>query len=229
MNHKNLAAPRKPMTLNQSWLFRAAAIGSHRRPSMANGAGQANPAAFQASPIRSALDKMKAPLLDMPTATHPAAAPESVFRDRHSMVFRAADPFTRNATGAGAENVQTVLLRLPKREPAAEPVASIASFLQRAALNAAVDLMSDGLMVVAAPKYPGEKRGPASPLDALGSLKPSLIAAYAEPERITFAANGDLLGPALASLMRGDIAGAAGSAIPFFQSKGTRPREMSYR
>ncbi len=50
-------------------------------------------------------------------------------------------------------------------------------------------------------------------IGALTSLKPSLIAAYAEPQRITFAANGDLLGPALASLMRGDLAGAA--ARPF--------------
>jgi hypothetical protein len=70
---------------------------------------------------------------------------------------------------------------------------------------------------------------PGSQLDALNSLKPSLVAAYAEPERITFAANGDLLGPTLASLMRGDIAGAAGSAIPFLQPNGTRKREMSYR
>ncbi len=59
---------------------------------------------------------------------------------------------------------------------------------------------------------------------ALASLKPSLIAAYAEPERITFAANGDLLGPALANLMRGDLMGAAGSALPMMGSNGTRRR-----
>jgi hypothetical protein len=29
--------------------------------------------------------------------------------------------------------------------------------------------------------------------------------------------------------MRGDLAGAAGSAIPFFHSQGTRKREMAYR
>jgi hypothetical protein len=72
------------------------------------------------------------------------------------------------------------------------------------------------------PQHPGQS----SPTTDLGSLKPSLIAAYAEPDRITFAANGDLLGPGLASLMRGDIAGAAGAV---FQPKGTRQREMSYR
>jgi hypothetical protein len=83
------------------------------------------------------------------------------------------------------------------------------------------------------PVAPGPQRAPAgentSPMGALTSLKPSLIAAYAEPQRITFAANGDLLGPALASLMRGDLAGAAGSALPFMQHQGTRKREMAYR
>ena len=45
------------------------------------------------------------------------------------------------------------------------------------------------------PPRPGANSAGGSPMSALGSLKPSLIAAYAEPERITFAANGDLLGP----------------------------------
>jgi hypothetical protein len=80
-----------------------------------------------------------------------------------------------------------------------------------------------------APQHPGQTPGHGPAANALGSLKPTLIAAYAEPERITFAANGDLLGPALANLMRGDFMGAAGSALPFFQQNGTRKREMSYR
>jgi FecR protein len=83
-----------------------------------------------------------------------------------------------------------------------------------------------GLLGGMMPQHPGDN-GPR--IGALTSIKPSLIAAYAEPQRITFAANGDLLGPALASLMRGDLAGAAGSAIPFLQPHGTRKREMSYR
>ncbi len=76
---------------------------------------------------------------------------------------------------------------------------------------------------------PGGSNTPGMRVDALASLKPSLIAAYAEPERITFAANGDLLGPALASLMRGDLKGAAGGTIGLFQPKGTRKPEMAYR
>ena len=86
-----------------------------------------------------------------------------------------------------------------------------------------------GLLGGMAPHQPGQHNTPDMQIGALSSLKPSLIAAYAEPDRITFAANGDLLGPALANLMRGDLAGAAGSALPFFQPRGTRKREMAYR
>jgi hypothetical protein len=85
-----------------------------------------------------------------------------------------------------------------------------------------------GLLGGMAPKTP-DGRGGRGPMDALTQLKSSLVAAYAEPERITFAANGDLLGPALANLMRGDVAGAATSAIPFLQPQGTRKHEMAYR
>ncbi len=72
-------------------------------------------------------------------------------------------------------------------------------------------------------------QGPHNPMNALSSAKPSLIAAYAEPDRVTFAANGDILGPAVAHLMRGDVAGAAGAATPFLQPQGTRQRVPSYR
>src|SRR5215472_12073789 len=81
-----------------------------------------------------------------------------------------------------------------------------------------------GLLGGMAPKTPDNRDAGRGPMDGLSQLKASLVAAYAEPERITFAANGDLLGPALANLMRGDIAGAAGSAIPFLQPQGTRKR-----
>jgi hypothetical protein len=80
-----------------------------------------------------------------------------------------------------------------------------------------------------APQHPGANQGRGPTGADLASLRPSLIAAYAEPERITFAANGDLLGPALAGLIRGDFMAAAGSAVPFFQQNGTRKRQMSYR
>jgi RNA polymerase sigma-70 factor, ECF subfamily len=83
---------------------------------------------------------MKAQILDMPPATQSADDLESVFREHHAMVFRAAYRVTGNATDA-EDVLQTVFLRLLKRDPEAEPVASIGSFLHRAAVNAAVDLM----------------------------------------------------------------------------------------
>jgi hypothetical protein len=127
---------------------------------------------------------MKTPPLHRPTAAHRTAELESVFRDRHSLVFRAACHLPGKTTGAGDE-LPTVFLRPLKRDPAAAPVASITSFLHGAAANGLLDLTPG----VAAPQRPGGKRG----------------------------------------AMRGDIACATGLAIPFFQSKGTRPREMSYR
>jgi RNA polymerase sigma-70 factor, ECF subfamily len=69
-----------------------------------------------------------------------AADLESVFREHHAMVFRAAYRVTGNANDA-EDVLQTVFLRLMKRDPCADPVDNIASFLHRAAVNAALDLM----------------------------------------------------------------------------------------
>ena len=71
----------------------------------------------------------------------PAAADlESIFRDHHAMVFRAAYRVTGSASDA-EDVLQTVFLRMLKRDPEAQPVLSISSFLHRAAVNAAVDLV----------------------------------------------------------------------------------------
>ncbi len=83
---------------------------------------------------------MKAQSDIMEPATQPVADLERVFRDHHAMVFRAAYRVTGNADDA-EDVLQTVFLRLMKRDPEAEPVANIASFLHRAAVNAAVDLV----------------------------------------------------------------------------------------
>lgn len=64
---------------------------------------------------------------------------EQVFREHHALVFRAAYRITGNA-GDAEDVLQTVFLRLLKRDPAAEPVGNMASFLHRAAVNAALDL-----------------------------------------------------------------------------------------
>src|SRR5215472_10352682 len=83
---------------------------------------------------------MKAHLLEMPPATQSAADLESVFREHHALVFRAAYRVTGNATDA-EDVLQTVFLRMLKRDKEAEPVTNVASFLHRAAVNAAVDLV----------------------------------------------------------------------------------------
>lgn len=65
---------------------------------------------------------------------------EGIFREHHAMVFRAAYRITGNA-GDAEDVLQTVFLRLVRREPGAEPVGNVASFLHRAAVNAALDLV----------------------------------------------------------------------------------------
>lgn len=65
---------------------------------------------------------------------------EAVFREHHAMVFRAAYRVTGNA-GDAEDVLQTVFLRLVKRDPDADPVTNLPSFLHRAAVNAALDLV----------------------------------------------------------------------------------------
>ena len=65
---------------------------------------------------------------------------EQVFRDNHAMVFRAAYRITGNA-GDAEDVLQTVFLRMLKRDADAEPVGNITSFLHRASVNAALDLI----------------------------------------------------------------------------------------
>jgi RNA polymerase sigma-70 factor (ECF subfamily) len=65
---------------------------------------------------------------------------ERIFRENHAMVFRAAYRVTGNANDS-EDVLQTVFLRMLKRDAAAEPVANMASFLHRSAVNAALDLV----------------------------------------------------------------------------------------
>ncbi|HLK69192.1 MAG TPA: sigma-70 family RNA polymerase sigma factor [Bryobacteraceae bacterium] len=65
---------------------------------------------------------------------------ERIFRENHAMVFRAAYRVTGNADDA-EDVLQTVFLRMLKRDPGSDPVGNMASFLHRAAVNAALDLV----------------------------------------------------------------------------------------
>jgi len=76
----------------------------------------------------------------MESANLPGADLERIFRENHALVFRAAYRVTGNADDA-EDVLQTVFLRMMKRAAGAEPVGNMASFLHRAAVNAALDLM----------------------------------------------------------------------------------------
>ncbi len=70
----------------------------------------------------------------------PAAGFESVFREHHAMVFRAAYRITGNA--ADAEDVlQTVFLRLLRRGDSGAEVENVEHYLRRAAVNGALDVL----------------------------------------------------------------------------------------
>ena len=65
---------------------------------------------------------------------------ERAFRDHHALVFRAAHRITGNASDA-EDVLQTVFLRLVRRESEREAVDNVESYLYRAAVNAALDLV----------------------------------------------------------------------------------------
>jgi RNA polymerase sigma-70 factor (ECF subfamily) len=65
---------------------------------------------------------------------------EQIFREHHGLVFRAAYRITGNP-GDAEDVLQTVFLRMVKRDAGAEPVGNMASFLHRSAVNAALDLV----------------------------------------------------------------------------------------
>ncbi len=76
----------------------------------------------------------------MEPAIPPVTDLEQVFREHHAMVFRAAYRVTGNASDA-EDVLQTVFLKMLRRESGAEPVDNMGSFLHRSAVNAALDLM----------------------------------------------------------------------------------------
>ncbi|HXK02763.1 MAG TPA: FecR domain-containing protein [Verrucomicrobiae bacterium] len=64
-----------------------------------------------------------------------------------------------------------------------------------------------------------------NPLDKLGNMKPMMIAAYGEPDRINVASTGDLMGLSPANLVTGNIQ----NAIPFTQFMGTPRRVPAFK
>jgi ferric-dicitrate binding protein FerR (iron transport regulator) len=67
--------------------------------------------------------------------------------------------------------------------------------------------------------------GDNNPLAMLGNMKPTMIAAYGEPDRISVASTGDLMGVSPANLVMGNLQ----NAIPFTQFMGTRGRVPAFK
>jgi hypothetical protein len=65
-------------------------------------------------------------------------------------------------------------------------------------------------------------------LQGLSDMKPTLIAAYGEPDRIEVAASGTALGLSLNQFLHGNLLGIAGHALPF-ANPGTLGRQPAYR
>jgi RNA polymerase sigma-70 factor (ECF subfamily) len=80
--------------------------------------------------------KMAAPA----AVSGPAIGLEQVFREHHGRVFRAAYRVTGNASDA-EDVMQTVFMRLARQGWSGTSVAHIESYLHRAAVNAALDVV----------------------------------------------------------------------------------------
>jgi hypothetical protein len=59
----------------------------------------------------------------------------------------------------------------------------------------------------------GGNPGRQSGLQNLGNMKPVFVAAYGEPDRLTFATNGNVLGMSLSALMSGNVLSMAGLPV----------------
>jgi RNA polymerase sigma-70 factor, ECF subfamily len=92
-----------------------------------------------------------------------------IFREHHATVFRAAYRVTGNASDA-EDVLQTVFMRLLRRQPDAEAVGNMEGYLRRAAVNAALDLIRSRQ---AAPQVPLDDVAPLLPENA--SLAPDRL------------------------------------------------------
>ncbi len=97
-----------------------------------------------------------------PLQSAPPPDLDLIFREHHSTVFRAAYRVTGNASDA-EDVLQTVFMRLLRRQPDAEAVGNMEGYLRRAAVNAALDLIRSRQ---AAPQVPLEDVAPLLPENA---------------------------------------------------------------
>src|SRR5204862_1448106 len=96
--------------------------------------------ALSAGPSSMENNRLLGALMPTESAQAPPGEIERIFRDHHGMVFRAAYRITGNPSDA-EDVLQTVFLRLVRRDADADAVENVASYLHRAAVNSALDLM----------------------------------------------------------------------------------------
>src|SRR5450631_1006920 len=75
-------------------------------------------------------------------ATPPDVDLESAYQVHHGMVYRTAYRVTGNPSDA-EDVLQTVFLRLMKRDDSAAPLEQPEGYLRRAAVNASIDLLRE--------------------------------------------------------------------------------------
>ncbi|MGA2740311.1 MAG: RNA polymerase sigma factor [Bryobacteraceae bacterium] len=106
--------------------------------------------------------QLESQLIPVPIAPPPDLDLDLIFREHHTIVFRAAYRVTGNA-GDAEDVLQTVFMRLLRRPPDAEAVGNMEGYLRRAAVNAALDLIRSRQ---AAPHVPLEDLAPMLPENA---------------------------------------------------------------
>jgi hypothetical protein len=72
---------------------------------------------------------------------------------------------------------------------------------------------------------PQGRGGRSNGLENLSNMKSTMIAAYGEPDRISVATSGNLMGMSLSNLITGNLQ----NAIPFTQFMGTQGRAPAFK
>jgi RNA polymerase sigma-70 factor (ECF subfamily) len=105
---------------------------------------------------------------------------ERAFRAHHSLVFRTAYRITGN-TGDAEDALQTVFLRMLRRDSKSVPLENSESYLRRAAINAALDLLRSqrANQTVPLPEEPSGVAGTPPQADVSG-LRQALARAIAQ-------------------------------------------------
>ncbi len=76
---------------------------------------------------------------------------------------------------------------------------------------------------------PPQAAGRGGAMPNLGSLKPTFVAAYGEPDRITITGNGGMLGMSAGDIANASLLSIAGNSLPLAMLQGTRSPQGAFR